>query len=54
MNSEEAALRAHAVELRRLAKGHDDPRIRAELLELAARCERLANEMGGNGRATHN
>jgi hypothetical protein len=45
-----ASLRRQAAELRALAASEADPELRRDLLELAERCERLANHIGGNGR----
>jgi hypothetical protein len=44
-------LRARARELRDLAASEPDPEAARKLLDLAERCQKLANEMGGNGHA---
>jgi hypothetical protein len=45
-------LRREAAELRALAADQADPELREELLELARRCEQLANHIAGNGKET--
>ena len=47
-----SSLRRQADELRVLAAETTDPDLRRDLLELARRCEQLANHMSGNGRET--
>lgn len=44
-------LRAQAADLRAMAAAEADPGFRAKLEALAIRCEKLANQMQGNGHA---
>jgi hypothetical protein len=44
-------LREQARLLREMAAGQPDPVLKSELIELAERCEKLANHMDGNGHA---
>lgn len=44
-------LRTQAADLRAMAAAETDPGFRAKLEALALRCEKLANQMQGNGHA---
>lgn len=44
-------LRRQAAELRAMARTEADQDLKRQLLELAERCEKLANEMSGSGHA---
>lgn len=50
MNAPET-LRAQAADLRAMAAAETDPDFKAKLEALAVRCEKLANQMQGNGHA---
>jgi hypothetical protein len=45
-----SSLRRQAAELRALAANEANVELRNELIELARRCEQLANHISGNGK----